>query len=141
MDGEVRNGGTLQRIVALLLSLALVAERAAGRSWPVRFLLLLILRRAEAVATSFVVREIEAAGASDDDFPWLDDIAESGSSPLDAAFLALRFRLLAEVLELCRAAGRSRNTAGNAAPHPATQFPILLLFFPARRGLPAHDTS
>jgi len=153
MDGAVRNGGTLQRIVALLLSLALVAQRAAGRSLPVRFLLLLILRRAEAVATSFVVREIEAAGASDDDFPWLDDIAESGSSPLDAAFLALRFRLLAEVLELCRAAWRTDDTgqswagnisgdwADNAAPHPATQFPILLLILPAKRRLPVHDTS
>jgi hypothetical protein len=115
MDGEVRNGGTLQRIVALLLSLALVAERAAGRSWPVRFLALVVLRRIEAVATSFVVREIEAAGADAADFPWLDEAAESGSSPLDAAFLALRFRLLAEVLELCRVAHRSGNIFGNQA--------------------------
>jgi hypothetical protein len=163
MDGEVRNGGTLQRIAALLLSLALVAERAAGRSRPVRFLVLVVLRRAKAVATSFVVREIEAAGADAADFPWLDEAAESGSSPLDAAWLALRFRLLAEVLDLCRAAHRSGNisrnisgdqarsgdmigdtainSGGNSARHPATQFPILLLLFPATRGLPVHDTS
>ena len=162
MDGGVRDGGTLQRIAALLLSLALVAERAAGRSWPVRFLVLVVLRRAKAVATSFVAREIEAAGATADDFPWLEDV-ESGSSPLDAAWLALRFRLLAEVLDLCRAAHRSGNisrnisgdqarsgdmigntainSAGNCAPHPATQFPILQLILPARRGLPVHDTS
>jgi hypothetical protein len=135
----------LLKIAALLLSLSLVAERAAGRSWPVRFLVLAILRRAEAVATSFVAATAEAAGATADDFPWLDDTAESGSSPLHAAFLALRFRALAEVLELCRAAGRSGNTSGimsgSCVPHPATRFPILLLVFPARRGAPVHDTS
>jgi hypothetical protein len=131
----------LPKIAALLLSLALVAERAAGRSWPVRFLLLLILRRAEAVATSFVVREAAAVGAAADDFPWLDEAAEGGSSPLDAAFLALRFRLLAAVLELCRAAGRSGNTdggiSGNRAGIPgdnAPRLPLLLIVsLPGRR--------
>ena len=169
MDGEVRNEPMLLKIAALLVTLSLVAERAAGRSWPVRFLLLLILRRADAAATAFVARETEAVGASGDDLPWLDDAAERGASPLDAAFLALRFRLLAEVLGLCRAAWRTDDTAGdwagnwvrsgntsgnrarsgntsgvtagNGALHPATQFPILLLLFPARRGLPVHDTS
>ncbi|KAB2958114.1 MAG: hypothetical protein F9K19_00505 [Rhizobiaceae bacterium] len=139
----------LLKIAALLVSLSLVAERAAGRSLPVRFLVLAILRRAESVATAFVAATAESAGATADDFPWLDDIAESGASPLDAAWLALRFRLLAEILELCRAAGRSGNRAGytdgntsaNRAPHPATQLPILLLVFSARRRLPIHDTS
>jgi hypothetical protein len=113
-DGmDVRNGGMLLKIAALLVSLSLVAERAAGRSWPVRFLVLAVLRRAEAVATAFVVRETEAAGASDDDFPWLDDIAEDGSSPLHAAWFALRFRALAEVLELCRAAWPRNDSAGS----------------------------
>ena len=155
MDG--RNGGRLLKIAALLVSLSLAAERAAGRSWPLRFLVLALLRRAESVATAFVAREVEAAGASEDDFPWLNDIAESGASPLDAAYLALRFRALAELLELCRAAWRtddttgdttgnwagniSGNTSGNSAPHPATQFPILLLVLPAKRGLPVYDTS
>jgi hypothetical protein len=143
----------LLKIAALLVSLSLVAERAAGRSFPVRFLVLVLLRRAEAVATSFVAATAEAAGATADDFPWLDDSPGSGSSPLDAAWLALRFRLLAEVLELCRAAGHSGNAAGDwggnisgntgrtSAPHPATHLPILLLVFPAWRGLPVHDTS
>jgi len=143
MDG--RNEGMLPKIAALLVTLSLLAERAAGRSWPVRFLLLLILRRADAVATAFVVREIEAAEAAAADFPWLGDTAESGSSPLDAAFLALRFRALAEVLELCRSVRRSGNRAcimsGSCVPHPATRFPILLLVFPARRRAPVHDTS
>jgi hypothetical protein len=153
MDGGMREERALGRIAALLVTLSLVAERAAGRSWPVRFLLLLVLRRAEAVATAFVVREAEAVGAGDDDFPWLDEEADSGSSPLHAAWFALRFRALAEVLDLCCAAGRSGDdtgdTAGNWANNradnptrlPATAFPILLLFIPARRGLLVHDTS
>jgi len=159
MDGAVRNGGMLLKIAALLVALSLVAERAAGRSLPVRFLVLAILRRAEAVATSFVAATAEAAGATADDLPWLDDSAEGGATPLDAAWLAVRFRLLAGVLDLCRAAGRpgnmcgnttgnwarsgnmSGNCGGNRAPNPATQFPILLLVFPVRRGLPVHDTS
>ena len=150
MDG--RNGGMLLKIAALLVSLSLVAERAAGRSLPVRFLVLVFLRRAEAVATSFVAATAEAAGATAEDFPWLDDTAESGASPLDAAWLALRFRLLAAVLDLCCAAGRSAgrgarsgncagNTTGNHARHPAAPFPILLLFFLTRRQPRPHDTS
>lgn len=149
MDGAVRNGGMLLKIAALLVSLSLVAERAAGRSLPVRFIVLALLRRAESVATSFVAATAEAAGATEADFPWLDEPAECGASPLDAAWLALRFRLLAAVLDLCCAAGRSGNNAGNTTGNwagngarlPATQFPILLLVFPARRGLPVHDTS
>ena len=113
MDDAVRNGGMLLKIAALLVTLSLVAERAAGRSWPVRFLILLILRRADAVATAFVVRETEAVGADEDDFPWLDEEADSGSSPLHAAWFALRFRALAEILELCRAAWRTDDTAGD----------------------------
>ncbi len=155
MDGAVRNGGMLLKIAALLVSLSLLAERAAGRSFPVRFLVLVLLRRAESVATSFVAATAEAAGATADDFPWLDDCPESGAGPLDAAWLAVRFRLLAGVLDLCRAAGYSGNISGNwtrsgntarnwastSAPHPATLYPILLLVFPVRRKSPVHDTS
>jgi hypothetical protein len=142
----------LLKIAALLVSLSLVAERAAGRSFPVRFLVLALLRRAEAVATAFVAATAEAAGATADDFPWLDDGPESGAGPLDAAWMALRFRLLAAVLDLCRAAGRSGDTdcdapgncfvdaAASSARLPATALPILL-FIPARRGLLVHDTS
>jgi hypothetical protein len=145
----------LLKIAALLVSLSLVAERAAGRSYPVRFLVLLILRRAEAVATAFVAAAAEAAGATADDLPWLDEAPEAGAGPLDAAWLAFRFRLLAALLELCRAAGRSHDATGNRsgnwagnmsgkrggtrAPHQA--MPILLLVFPAKRGLPGCDTS
>lgn len=111
MDG--RNEPMLLKIAVLLISLSLVAERAAARSWPVRFLVLVLLRRAEAVATAFVAAAAEAAGATADDFPWLDEAPEDGASPLDAAWLALRFRLLAALLELCRTAGRSHDATGS----------------------------
>jgi hypothetical protein len=65
------------------------------------------------VATSFVAATAEAAGATADDFPWLDDSPENGAGPLDAACLALRFRALAGVLELCRAAWLYDDTAGD----------------------------
>jgi len=145
MDGEMRNGGMLLKIAALLVSLSLVAERAVGRSLPVRFLVLVLLRRAEAVATAFVAATAEAAGATADDFPWLDDSPESGAGPLDAAWFAMRFRLLAALLDLCCAAGRSGDTTedwtGNCARLPATPSPVLLLVYPARRQLPPYDTS
>jgi len=143
----------LLKIAALLVSLSLVAERAAGRSLPVRFIVLVLLRRAESVATSFVAATAEAAGATADEFPWLDDSPESGAGPLDAAWFALRFRLLAALLDLCHAAGRSGDDTGDAAGNgaenradnrarlPAAAFPFLLLVLPARRGLPVHDTS
>lgn len=38
----------LMQIVALLVSFAGIAQRASGRSWPVRCLMLAILRRAAA---------------------------------------------------------------------------------------------
>ena len=37
----------LRRLMALLVSLAVLAERAAGRSWPIRRLVLFMLLRAE----------------------------------------------------------------------------------------------
>ena len=44
----------LRRIAAILLVLATVAERAADRSRPVRWLVLWVLQRAEAVASAYV---------------------------------------------------------------------------------------
>ncbi len=44
----------LRRIAAILLALATVAECAANRSRPVRWLVLWILQRAEAVASAYV---------------------------------------------------------------------------------------
>ena len=144
MDGGRRNEGTLLRIAALLVSLALVAERAAGRSLPVRFIVLALLRRAEAVATAFVARE---AGADGIDWPNLGDAAEFRGQPLEAAWLALSFHMLAAALcDLVEAATRSavdRSAAALAAVRHAFAggAPVLLLVFPTRRQTRSYDTS
>jgi hypothetical protein len=97
----------LGRIAALLLSLALLAERAASRSLPVRVLVLVVLRRAEAIARTFVAREIEAGGPCPDlncpDMTWpelicLDEPHGLHFGAADAVLLALRLRILAAVL-------------------------------------------
>ena len=60
MDGlAIRDDRTLGRIVATLVALAVLAERAAGRSYPVRCLVLFILRQAESVAGSFVAEAMQ----------------------------------------------------------------------------------
>lgn len=77
----------------LLIALAVVAENVSGRSWPVRFLTLFILRRAEAFAWDFV------AGMTDFLPPILDLEPESGNAPENALELAMRFRILAALLQ------------------------------------------
>ena len=83
---------TLRRIIAMLVALAVLAERASARSFPVRWLVLTLLRYAEGVARGFVVE------ATQWEWPGLEDDLEPGSSPLDAALLGLRLRLLTAVL-------------------------------------------
>ncbi len=83
---------TLRRIIALLVSFAAIAERCASRSLPVRFLVLWFLRRAEFVATGYV---LDAYAAPPSDFA---EIAAAGNDPADALLLAARFRALAAVL-------------------------------------------
>lgn len=82
---------TLRRIIATLVALALLAERAAGRSFPVRFLVFAILSRAEPVARAFV------ADIAQIDLPELDD--GLGTSAANATLLALHFRMLAALLD------------------------------------------
>lgn len=81
----------LRRVIALLVALAILAERTAGRSAPVRLFVLWILRRAETVAVEFV---FEQTGMP----PAVDEIARSGNGPEDASRLAARFRALAAAL-------------------------------------------
>lgn len=101
----------VQHIVALLVALAVQAERAAGRSFPMRWLALAILRSAEARASAWVAEVT----------PWewrgFEDTMEPGYGPGDAILLAARFRMLAAMLAaLLRAGrvmpGRSRCIAG-----------------------------
>ena len=89
---STRDDRTLRRIAALLVSFAVMAERSAGRSFPVRFVVLCILRHAEAVALSFVVESIEA------DWSCFEDDPETGFGPVDAMVLALRLRALAALV-------------------------------------------
>ena len=76
----------LRRLAIVLLMLAGVSERVANKAWPLRSLVLWLLRRAEARVQDFARR----AGA-----PSLP--VQCGASPLggEAARLAERFRALA----------------------------------------------
>lgn len=86
------NERTLRRIMALLVALAALAERAAARSFPVRCLVLWILGRAEAVAGAFV---FEATGAPP---PAIEAIPRFRGGSADAIRLAARFKVLAAAL-------------------------------------------
>ena len=66
--------------------------RAAGRSFPVRWLVLALLRYAETVARDYVIETAPWA------WPYLENEPEAGSTPMDAALLGLRLRMLAAVL-------------------------------------------
>jgi hypothetical protein len=136
MEGAWRNERMLLKVAALLVALSLLAERAAGRSFPVRFLLLAILWRAEAVARAFVTRETPA------DWPDLDETPGMRGHPVEAAWLAMRLRMLAAILcDLVAAACHSVGDSSCAGFVPGGSAPVLLFVFPARRPLPPHDTS
>ena len=106
MEGQDR--GTFRGIATTLLALALLAERTAVRSLPVRFLVLVLLFRAEAIARRFVapaaatlIAEAVEAGCPDIPFPDLACLDEPDGlhyGAADAVLLALRLRILAAVL-------------------------------------------
>jgi hypothetical protein len=84
----------LKRIVALLFSFADLAERASGRSYPIRCLVLWALRRAEAVARDWVMAE------SSDDMQLAAACAVlHRNSRAEAMHLAQNFRALAHTLK------------------------------------------
>ncbi|APH71102.1 hypothetical protein BSQ44_06760 [Aquibium oceanicum] len=82
----------LRRVIALLVSFAALAERAAGRSAPVRWFVLMILRHAEAVAENYVC---EMTGMR---LLKLEGVAPVGNDPDDALSLVARFYALAAAL-------------------------------------------
>lgn len=138
MDGAAREDRTLGRIAAVLMALAVMAERAGGLSFPVRWLVLAILRAAESVARTFVV---EATGI---DASFLDDPSECAGTPLDAAWLALRFRALAAMLcALLRPAWHFDrcNAASARAARGAPPRPCRLVAAPGGRAQGPYDTS
>ena len=149
MEGVVQDRRMLRRIAATFVALALLAERAAGRSFPVRFLVLAILWRAEAIARAFVAREIDT-DVPYPDWPFCDERLPMRGGAADAELLALRLRMLAAVLDvLSGAAGRSDDRSVDGPAGRAPRFgnalghtdPILLFVFPAWPQRRAHDTS
>ncbi|HTV71816.1 MAG TPA: hypothetical protein VMF90_25065 [Rhizobiaceae bacterium] len=92
MDWEANDedGQALASIARVLVALAVLAERACGRSLPTRCLILWILRQAEAVARDFVIGEALAVGA-------MTDLAAppAEDSVADLMRLATCFRALA----------------------------------------------
>jgi hypothetical protein len=92
MKAALRDDLTLRRIAATLVALAILAERADGRCFPVRWLALSILRSVEPVARAFVVEATQSA------WPCFEEPLETGGSPFNAACLASRFRALAAAL-------------------------------------------
>lgn len=78
----------LKRIIALLLALAGLADRASGLPRPIRWLVFRILRPAEAVAREFVIGRASNIG------------------DVDTTRLALCFRALALALSVMMAPGR-----------------------------------
>ena len=147
-----RDDRTLRRIIATLVALAVLAERAAYRSLPIRWLLLCLLRHAENVVREHVAEAtgwdwpdlghafgIDAAGAG------LDTDHGAGNGPADAMALAWRLRMLAAVLGafLSPDAGIDREnvSAVDALLALAAADPARLLATPFGRRHPAPDTS
>jgi hypothetical protein len=111
MDRATGSDRMLEPIVALLVALAAQAERAAGRSFPVRWLVLAILRRGEMAARGYLAEVTRC------EWSWFEDPAEHRNDPADAILLAARLRMLAAVLVslLCAALaypGRRRRIDG-----------------------------
>ncbi|MEO4000422.1 hypothetical protein [Mesorhizobium sp. CAU 1732] len=137
----------LGRIVAMLCTLAVLAERASGRSPAVRRLVLWFLRQAEAVARDF------AGGPDAASMP----ILPAGTGPADAVRLAISLRALARLLDrqARRLSAACRRIGGEPAAVPPSR--MLACRMPALRDAlavlsrlvalvpgaphPAHDTS
>jgi len=110
MEGVLHDRGTFRGIARTMLALAMLAERTAARSFPVRFFVLAILYRAEAIARRFIAREAATliaeaidAGYPDVPIPDLACLDEPGGlhyGAADATLLSLRLRVLAAVLDM-----------------------------------------
>jgi hypothetical protein len=99
MDRTTESDRMLEHIVALLLAMAVQTERAACRSFPIRWLVLTILRHGELAACGYLAEVTRC------EWPWREDRAELRFDPADAILLAARFLMLAAVLAslLCAA--------------------------------------
>lgn len=128
----------LERIVAMLVALAVLAERAAVRSFPVRWVVLCLLRRAEPVVRSCVAEVTQC------EWPCPHDVSDTRYRPADAELLAAFFRAMAAALAALLPPahclpGRSRlvdGTRGGIAPRCGW-----LAVAPWRRPVEPNDTS
>jgi hypothetical protein len=97
VGGAGQNGRKLRSIIAVLGSMAAKADIAAGRAFPVRWLVLFFLRFAERVVQVYVASalQIEPGDLENE----LAPVAGPGdASPADAVLLAWRLRWYATVL-------------------------------------------
>ena len=144
-DALEEERAALGRIVALICALAVLAERAAGRSPLVRSLVLWFLRQAEAVARDFVAGDAPSRAMP---------VVPSGTGPADAMRLAAILRALAQQLDrqarlLCAPCrlGRSEPAASPSVRMPALRDALGSLLRLAAVALgaphlaPAPDTS
>lgn len=121
MDGNIEEDvtDTLQRIVALLFSLAHSAQRASSRSYPVRCFVLWVLRRAEPYAWQCITRECGfESGAPLPRSLRTPLLLVILNTPGDARRIAATYRALARALEkqLRRNARLARRQAHWQAP-------------------------
>ncbi|MEX0404153.1 hypothetical protein ABGN05_00595 [Aquibium sp. LZ166] len=123
---------TQRRIVALLVSFAVLAERAAGRSFPVRWFVLVLLRHAQTVALAYVAEVMQAT------FIEVEERPVAGFTPADAMLLCLRFRALAAVLGALLGPEARPDEDGArivGADRRAATCVCLLLFVPGKAAL------
>ena len=112
------NRNALKRLMALLLALADLADCAAGRSWPVRRLVLSILYLAEQAAHPFVTGPAVTTNFRSPP-PASAALASRGDSPIDAMQLALSFRMLALSVCAMLANARPSSRPGRDVDHVA----------------------
>ncbi len=96
-SGRTRRGlRRLDRTVYFLVALAALADHAAASSWPLRWLCLWYLRKADAVTRDFI------AGTGLDTERRLSSLipATTGHSQADALALAIALRWLAEIVRI-----------------------------------------
>lgn len=118
----------LRRSIWMLLSLALLAERAGSRCFPVRVFVLSLLARAEVAAHGYIVDAMPSAG------PWLEAPITVWGRPGEPSSLALRFRALAAAFgallrcdclsECCRIDAPPERLARSRAPATTASRPV-----------------
>ena len=124
-----RDRNVLERILALLLALAVLTDRAAGLPAARRLHLLSVLGHGEAIARDFIL-----AMATGPDVP-VEPTSAPPPAANDAALLATRFRMLALALGILLT--QARSPCRHASPPPVFS-PAPLPGFKPRR--PAQNT-